>query len=117
MNNKIKSYCRYYDLITNCEFLDSDLFSKKLVEYYKLIVSKVDVSNEDNIKKIVKYDRIMKKYIEDYDFSRKLRNSIDVSSILYSELDLSTAVLDYACDFEDKYDCEVEPTVINTRWI
>ena len=27
MNNKIKSYCRYYDLITNCEFLDSDLFS------------------------------------------------------------------------------------------
>ena len=46
MNNKIKSYCRYYDLITNCEFLDSDLFSKKLVEYYKLIVSKVNVSNE-----------------------------------------------------------------------
>ena len=59
----------------------------------------------------------LEKYIEDYDFSRKLRNSIDVSSILYSELDLSTAVLDYACDFEDKYDCEVEPTVINTRWI
>ena len=59
----------------------------------------------------------LEKYIEDYDFSRKLRNSIDVSSILCSELDLSTAVLDYACDFEDKYDCEVEPTVINTRWI
>lgn len=114
MENKLKK-CRNYNIITNCEFLDDDLFSKKLVDFYKKAV--VNANDEVKMDKIVKYDRVMRKYIEDYNFSKKLRNSVDVSSILMSKIDLSDAVLEYVVDFSSKYDEKIEEPVINTRWI
>ena len=114
MENKLKR-CKNYYIITNCEFLDDDLFSKKLIEFYKNAVSKAEDSNSLN--KIVKYDRVMRRYIEDYDFSKKLRNSVDVSSIIMSKIDLTDAVLEYAVDFSSKYDEKIEEPVVNTRWI
>ena len=114
MENKLKK-CRNYNIITNCEFLDDDLFSKKLVDFYKKAV--VNANDEVKMDKIVNYDRVMRKYIEDYNFSKKLRNSVDVSSILMSKIDLSDAVLEYVVDFSSKYDEKIEEPVINTRWI
>ena len=113
MENKLRN-CKNYNIITNCEFLEDDLFSKKLIEFYKNAVIK---ANDDGIDKIVKYDRVMRRYIEDYNFSKKLRNSIDVSSIIESNIDLTDAVLEYAVDFSSKYDEKIDEVVVNTRWI
>lgn len=114
MENKLKK-CRNYNIITNCEFLDDDLFSKKLVDFYKKAV--MNANDDVKMDKIVKYDRVMRKYIEDYNFSKKLRNSVDVSSIIMSKIDLTDAVLEYIVDFSSKYDEKIEEPVINTRWI
>ena len=114
MENKIKK-CKNYNIITNCEFLDDDLFSKKLIEFYKKAVLKA--SDFDSLEKISKYDRVMRRYVEDYNFSKKLRNSVDVSSIISSKIDLTDAVLDYVLEFYTKYDDKVEEPVVNTRWI
>lgn len=116
MNEELKKICKNYNVIVNCEFLDDDLFSYKLVNYYKNAVSRSG-SDSNSLSKISKYDRVMRKYIEDYNFSKKLRNSVDVSSILMSKVDLTDAVLEYAVDFSNKYDEDVEEPVINTRWI
>lgn len=116
MNEELKKICKNYNTIINCEFLDDDLFSQKLVEFYKNAVSRGS-SDSNSLTKISKYDRVMRKYIEDYSFSKKLRNSVDVSSILMSKVDLTDAVLEYAVDFSNKYDDDIEEPVINTRWI
>ena len=117
MNDKIKKICKNYNIIVNCEFLDDDVFSHKLVDYYKNAVSKVKDEDSDCIEKITKIDRMMRKYIEDYNFSKKLRNSVDVSSIAASAVDLTDAVLDYAVSFSDKYEENIDESVVNTRWI
>ena len=114
MENKIKR-CKNYNVIVNCEFLEDDLFSKKLVDFYKKAV--VNANGENKLNKITKYDRVMRKYIEDYNFSKKLKNSVDVSSILTSTIDLTDAVLEYAVEFLAKYDEKIEEPVVNTRWI
>lgn len=116
MNEELKKICKNYNVIVNCEFLDDDLFSQKLVDFYKKAVSRSG-SDSNSLSKISKYDRVMRKYIEDYNFSKKLRNSVDVSSILTSRVDLTDAVLEYAVDFSNKYDDDIEEPVINTRWI
>lgn len=116
MSDKVRQICKNYNVIVSCEFLEDDLFSKKLVDFYKNVVSR-NYDDSDSLNKIIKYDRVMRKYIEDYNFSKKLRNSVDVSSILMSKVDLTDAVLEYAVDFSDKYDDDVEEPVINTRWI
>ena len=116
MNEELKKICKNYNVIVNCEFLEYDLFSYKLVEFYKNAVSRSD-GDSNSLNKISKYDRVMRKYIEDYNFSKKLRNSVDVSSILMCKVDLTDAVLEYAVDFSNKYDDDIEEPVINTRWI
>ena len=59
----------------------------------------------------------MRKYIEDYTFSKKLRNSVDVSSFVNSQIDLTDAVLNYAINFNDNYTEDVDSPIVNTRWI
>ena len=116
MNEELKKICKNYNVIVNCEFLDDDLFSQRLVDFYKNAVSRSGCDS-NSLNKISKYDRVMRKYIDDYNFSKKLRNSVDVSSILTSKIDLTDAVLEYAVDFSNKYDDDIEEPVINTRWI
>ena len=103
MNEKLKSTCKNYNSIVNCEFLEDDLFSHKLVSFYKTAVDRAKNCDSRGLGKISKFDKVMKKYIEDYNFSKKLRNSVDVSSILMSKVDLTDAVLEYAVAFSDKY--------------
>ena len=116
MNDDVKKICKNYNIIVNCEFLEDDLFSRKLVDFYKNAVIRCN-NDSKNLNKIVKYDRVVRKYIEDYNFSKKLRNSIDISTVLNSNVDLTENVLDYAIDFSERYDDSLEQTVINTRRI
>ena len=116
MNEILKKYCKNYNIITNCEFLEDDLFSKKLVDFYKTAISRV-TNDETSLNKLSKIDRVLRKYIEDYEFSKELKNSVDVSTIIKSKVDLTDAVLDYAVSFSDKYNEEVDTPIINTRWI
>ena len=68
--SKIKKICKNYNIIVNCEFLDDDMFSHKLVDYYKNAVSRVKNDDSTYLEKITKIDRMMRKYIEDYFFNR-----------------------------------------------
>ncbi len=118
MNDILRKCCRNYNIIVNCEFLDDDLFSKKLVDFYKNAVSRTNCNDENSLKRLANFDRVMRKYIDDYNFSKKLRSSVDISSILYSKVDLTDAVLDYAVAFSDKYnDSELDEPIVTTRWI
>ncbi|MBQ6282104.1 MAG: hypothetical protein IJK66_01045 [Bacilli bacterium] len=118
MNGNLKNFCKNYNIIVNCEFLDDDLFSKKLVDFYKNAINKTSSTDENSLKKLAMYDKVMKKYIDDYAFSKKLRNSVDISSILRSKIDLTDAVLDYAVAFSNKYnDREIDEPIVTTRWI
>lgn len=107
-----KNVCKNYNDIVNCEFLDEDLFSKKLVEYYKKTIEK-----ETNTDRLIKIDAVLKKYIDDYNFSKRLQDTVDYQSIERSKLDLTDMVLDYVVDFFSKYDERMEETIVNTRWI
>lgn len=117
MNNDAKKYCRNYDLIVNCEFLDDDLFSKKLVDCYKYVLSTTNINDSNSINKLIKLDFVMRKYIEDYRFSKKLQDSLDVSGIVNSRLDISFAVFDYVINFSDKYEELPDEIIVNSRWI
>lgn len=117
MNEKLKNICKNYNVIVNCEFLDDDLFSKKLVEYYKRAVESVSLDDENMVRELTVLDNVMKKYIEDYNFSKKLRDSIDVSSIVNGENDYFEALLKYIISFCSKYDEINDDEIVSTRWI
>lgn len=117
MNEKLKHICKNYNVIVNCEFLDDDLFSKKLVEYYKRAVDNVVLDDEKMVRELSVLDGVMRKYIEDYNFSKKLKESIDVTSVVTDENDYFEALLKYIISFCSKYDAIKEEQIVSTRWI
>ena len=116
MNEKIKKACRNYNIITKCEFLEDDLFSKKWVSFYKKCVEETGTSNEE-LMRLSKFDYVMRKYIEDYNFSKMLKGTIDYSSFVNSSDEVYNTVLEHASLVSDEYDNNKNSVVINTRWI
>jgi hypothetical protein len=116
MGESIKGICRNYNSIVRCEFLEDDKFSLRLVEYYKF---KTDVMPSDDSSKmwIRNFDCIMRKYIEDYTFSKKLKNSVDIESILKSDFSNYDKLVDYMLKFSEKYDNDKGDIITNTKWI
>lgn len=116
MGESIKGVCKNYNIIVKCEFLEEDQFSLKLVEYYKF---KTDVVPIDDFSKtwIRNFDCIMRKYIEDYGFSKKLKNSIDIDSIIKSDFSNYDKLVDYMLKFSEKYDNDKGEIIVNTKWI
>lgn len=116
MNENVKKTCKNFNSIVNCEFLEDDLFSQILVDYYKK-AAEATKDDETSLKKISTFDYVMRKYIEDYNFSKKLQDSIDVSSLVNNKSDISLQVLEYVTAFSIKYDEDKEEIIGSTRWI
>lgn len=116
MDEKVRGICRSYSVITRCEFLEEDTFSVKLVEYYKRSVSCL-TDDDESKNKLKRFDSIMRKYIEDYRFSKKLQKSIDTSKMINNDFDNYDVLIDYMFRFLEKYENDKKEVLTNTRWI
>lgn len=117
MNVEILKLCRNYKEIVECEFLDDDVFSKKMVDFYKKFVSAVDLSNNESIMKIRSLDNALLKYMEDYKFAKRLRDTIDVSSVISDSFSYLNEFMDYIVIFSDEYENTKDNVVAQTKWI
>ncbi len=117
MNNELLTVCKNYNSIMECEFLDEDTFSKKLVEYYKEFILKTDFNNPKSIEKTKTLDEAVHKYIEDYDFCKRLKNTIDVSAIMVDDFSYLNEFMDYLVQFSYTYEKNKEKVVVQTKWI
>ena len=116
MSDNVKNLCKSYNVITKCEFLDDDLFSIRLVEYYKETIENLG-DDEKSINKALRMDYVIRRYIEDYNFSKKLQNSIDIPSILKANFSSYDSLIDYMLKFSEKYDNDKGEVIENTQWI
>ena len=116
MEDKQKFVYKNYTVITRCEFSEEDMFSVRLVEYYKQTVS--TLPNDGSFKeKMTKFDGVMRKYVEDYNFSKKLKKSLDLSKIASNDFNNFDGLVDYMFKFLEKYNNDKKEVMVNTRWI
>lgn len=112
---KILTCCSHYDDIIKHDYLEDDLLTRKLIDYYqKYILSIEEV--EDNLVLIKKLDDAMFKYINNYSFSKSLKETLDVDLVTSAEFSYVDQLMLYVVEFYDKYDDNT--AVINiTKWI
>ena len=110
-----KNAYKNYSIITKCEFLADDEFSNRLVEHYKrMVYSAID---EESKKKAKIFDFLMRKYIEDYNFSKKFQKSLDVKKFLSREFTEYGSLIDYMLKFSERYDNDKQEVITSTKWI
>jgi hypothetical protein len=119
MNTDIQNICKNYKNIVECEFLDDDVFSVKLVDYYKEFITKSDLNNPDAIQKARNLDEALFKYVnvEDYSFSRRLKDTIDISAVVSENFSYVNEFLEYIIAFASEYDNTKNNVIVQTKWL
>lgn len=109
---------KHYDEIIKEEFMEEDLFSIKLVSLYKDYIDKLDLTDEKMKSKGEAIDRVIYKYIDDYNFSKKLCSTLDKDSIFKDNfIKYIDQFFEYIVNFSREYDDNLETFISQTRWI
>lgn len=101
--------CENLDYIIQSEFYE-DPFSEKLINIY---CDYVNNNKGDSKLKILK--NCFVKYIKDYNFSKELKNKIDVSLVVSKKFNQNEELLNFVLEFFKTY--KEEPLKVQTRWL
>jgi hypothetical protein len=112
---KILTCCSHFDEIVNYDFLEDDMFTKKIIQYYQDFIFNID-EKEDNLALIKQLDEAVYKYMEDYRFAKSLRDTLDIDLVTSDNFSYLDQLMRYFIEFLGRYD-EKAVTVTPTRWI
>lgn len=115
MNQKeVLSLCPYFDEIINSDFLEDDFLTKKLIEYYQEYVFNNEVENSNLITKL---DQAIYKYLNDYQFAKDLKDTLEIDEITSSKFAYIKELMNYIITFYDKYQETDNGTIKNSKWL
>ncbi|MDD2469369.1 MAG: hypothetical protein PHI22_00290 [Bacilli bacterium] len=112
---KILTCCSHFDDIVNFDFLEDDLLTKRLIQYYQDYIFKVD-EGDDSLTLIKQLDEAIYKYMDDYRFAKSLKDTLDVDLIVSDNFQYLDQLMKYIVDFFGTYD-ESSTASTPTRWI
>jgi len=102
----IDTTTKHFYEIVNYEYHNDDIFSYKLIEWYKEVVF---FSIEDNL--IKKLDDVIYLYITNKLFNKHLKNNINIKQININNLDLIDMLDNIKKDYINNYKLET------SRWL
>ncbi len=119
MNNNrlILKYCRNFHKIVNFEYYEDDFISEKLINIYRDFIFKVDVKNEDDLKKAVKLDYVVSRYIDDYLFRKNMKTQLLAVRIRKTCDNVLKAIVDSIIHIFVKYQEETTRKIYISKWI
>jgi hypothetical protein len=112
---KILTTCSHFDDIVNYDFLEDDILTKKLIQYYQDFIFNVD-EGESSLSIIKQLDEALYKYTLDYHFAKRLKDTLDVDVITSDNFTYLSDLMKYIIQFFSTYD-ESSNKVISTEWI
>ncbi|MFA5407592.1 MAG: hypothetical protein WC343_02350 [Bacilli bacterium] len=112
---KILTCCTHFDEIVNYDFLEDDVFTKKLIQYYQDFVFNVD-DREDALPLVKKLDEAVYKYMEDYHFAKSLKDTLDIDLVTSDSFSYLNQLMRYIIEYFEAYDGK-SINVVTTKWI
>ncbi len=116
-NKIILKSCPNFDKIINADFIEDDLISLKLVKIYKDYIFKIDIANEEALKKVKELDYIMGKYVDDHLFRKNLQEEIASVKVKRTVSDVISLIVDSIINIFQKYELEKTRKVYISKWI
>ena len=108
--------CPHFNEIVNCDFLEDDILTKKLIQYYQDFIFSINEENQAELDLISKLDKAMHKYVMDYRFAKNLKETLEIDAIVKPDFNYLDQLIEYIVNFFREYQ-EQEVNVKQTRWI
>lgn len=115
-NKMILQYCPNFYKIINFDFEDDSL-TDKLISVYKKFIFTIDVENMEEIKIANKIDRILAKYIEDYQFRKEIKYGLMKFKIPTTSSNILKSIIEGIISVFNKYEEGSTRKIYIARWI
>lgn len=116
-NKIILKHCINFEKIISTDFLDGDSFSFQLVKIYKDFIFKIDINNEEDIRKAIQIDKTMGKYVDDYFFRKTLQEELAKVKLKRTPGDIIRTIVDSLIHIFQKYEEDSTRKIYVSRWI
>jgi len=118
MNNKlVLKYCPNFHKIVNFDIDEDDAMSRKLVSIYQDYIFKIDLANVEETKLVMELDKVLSRYIDDYEFRKNLKVSMLQVKIKKSCTNILKAIVESIVAIFDNYEEYTTRNVYISRWI
>lgn len=118
MNNKlVLNYCPNFYKIVNFDFDEDDNMSRRLIQIYQDYIFKIDLSNVEETKLVMELDKVISRYIDDYEFRKNLKVSMLQVKIKKSCTNILKAIVESIVAIFNNYEEYTTRNVYISRWI
>lgn len=115
-NREVLAHCPHFYTIINFEYYSDDLVSEKLIDIYERFIFSVDITDQENVAKIEKLDKVLFKYINDYCFREQVKSDMMTIKVKRGDNILET-IVSAILGFWDSYELLLTRKINITRWI
>lgn len=116
-NKQVLAYCPNYYKINSFEYYEDDNVSERLIKVYQAYIKSVDTNNKEQVNKLRMIDKILNKYIDDYNFRYELKRGIVSVKVRRDEKNLLEVLVNSIISLFDNYETTYTRTIYIARWI
>lgn len=116
-NNKlIIEHCPNFYKIVNFDYFEDDKFTDSLIKIYRTFIFSVNPLNNEELLKVEEIDRVLTKYVDDYNFRKTMKFELVKVKFITKEHLLQNLVNSIIGIFE-KYEEGQTRNIYIARWI
>ena len=116
-NKKVLEYCPNYRKIMNSDFNEEDVITQRLLKIYSDYVFSIDLRNKDQIEQVTRIDRILYKYIDDYEFRGEIKKGLLEIKVRSDVQNILDYIIKKIIEVFDKYMESYTRNIYVPRWI
>jgi len=114
---KILKTCPFYDSIVNYEYIEGDLLSQMLIDWYRDLIFSANPEDERQLKIINAIDKSLHLYVEDNKYKRGLKKVLNESDISLDDQKSIKDVIKKIIIFTNSYEKEEILDISIAEWI
>lgn len=115
-NKTILKYCPNFYKIKDFDFEEEDYITQKLITIYEDYIFNIDETNEEEVKKIKKLDKILSKYVEDYTFRKDIKTNV-LNIRVKRGTDITETIVNNLITLFENYEDGYTRNIYFARWI
>ncbi|MGM9834209.1 MAG: hypothetical protein ACI31M_00290 [Bacilli bacterium] len=116
-NKLILKNCPNFYRIINFEYFEDDSLSERLINIYEKFIFNIDIANEEDVKIASQIDKVLARYIEDYQFRKEMKYSLQQLKISKSTTNILKSIVEGLIHIFDQYEEGATRKIYISRWI
>ena len=96
---------------------EEDVISTKLIKLYQEYIFRIDLDNPEDVESVIRLDKVVKKYIDDYLFRKEMQKQILEIRVKKDAKDILKEVIKSILKIFDNYEEYTTRVIYISRWI